>query len=102
MKQIDDLSDNIEQVKKISPKTSVLIAEQIIDLVEEFTLRLANANSLVWEPIQEGDIESIDRMCRSLMLSVRFSALQPDRCLDFSTCMGSICVTSIYIISTSV
>ncbi|MFW0161683.1 hypothetical protein [Actinomyces sp. SKVG-SVH-4(1)] len=66
VKQIDDLSDNIEQVKKISPKTSVLIAEQIIDLVEEFTLRLANANSLVWEPIQEGDIESIDRMCRSL------------------------------------
>ncbi|WP_315583097.1 hypothetical protein [Actinomyces viscosus] len=66
VEQIDALSSAIEAARGGDSRASALIAEKVVDLVEGYTVALAQANETIWEPERGADVVPLVRLERSL------------------------------------
>jgi hypothetical protein len=65
--QIDALSSAIESARGAYSNDSALIAEKVVNLVEGYTVALAQANEVNWEPERGADVVPLVRLERSLV-----------------------------------
>lgn len=66
VEQIDALSSAIEAARGRDSSDSALIAEKILNLMENYTAALAQANETTWEPERGADVVPLVRLERSL------------------------------------
>ncbi|WP_406708906.1 hypothetical protein QEV61_05400 [Trueperella pyogenes] len=68
---IDNLSGAIKSANGSGSNDSVQIAEQIVSLVEEYTVALAQANETTWKPERGADVVPLARLEHSLSVQRR-------------------------------
>ncbi len=66
VEEIDALSSAIEAARGGDSSDSALIAEKVVNLVEDYTAALAQANETTWEPERGIDVVPLVRLERSL------------------------------------
>ena len=66
VEQIDAFSSAIEAARGGDSSDSALIAEKVVDLVEDYTAALGQANETAWEPERGADVVPLARLERSL------------------------------------
>lgn len=66
VEQIDALSSAIEDARGGGSRDSALIAEKVVNLVEDYSAALAQANEITWEPERGADVVPLVRLERSL------------------------------------
>lgn len=66
VEQIDTLYSAIKAARGGNSSDSALIAEKVVNLVEDYTAALAQANETTWEPERGADVVPLVRLERSL------------------------------------
>lgn len=63
---IHDLSEVTQRIQELPSKERPVFSPQIVDLIEEHTRELAEANNVVWTPIESTDDDLFARLVYSL------------------------------------
>jgi len=63
---IHDLSEATQRIQELPSKERPVFSPQIVDLIEEHTRELAEANNVVWNPIESTDDDLFARLVYSL------------------------------------
>lgn len=66
VEHIDGLSGAVERARERASRESGSISEKVVELVEDYTLRLAEANATSWEPEPSAETGSLIRLEHSL------------------------------------